>query len=250
METTQTPTKEPIQNSKSSSLCLSLKLVSAASLPAGCPPPHAHSTCQGKPCFCECLWRDNTLLAAVPKVSVMSGPWICPFSLRTCFVQVYKVPAAVILPSFQWETGSLICLNVKEITELSSLPVRLLFSCRSPFVTGWWFVLKHPHSHRPIFPGAPASFCPFPLQLLLQPLLLCRFLDSCFPGPWPRAIHISSFRSLLGLVFPFSLLLFLTILSPQAFPWTSNNAAAGKNMLTRLKNFCSDICSKGTVGMT
>lgn len=225
METTQTPTKEPTQNSKSSSLCLSLKLVSAASLPAGCPPPHAHSTCQGEPCFCECLWRDNTLLAAVPKVSVMSGPWICPSSFRTCFVQVYKVPStvsAVILPSFQWESGSLICLNVKEITELFSLPVRLLFSCRSPFVTGWWFVLKHPHSHRPIFPGAPASFCPFPLPFAAPP---AASLPPQVPGlmlPWSLTSSHPHLLFLFSAGFSFSFLL-------VAFPHHSQSTSFSLN---------------------
>lgn len=121
METTQVPPKNPRQNPKLSSSCLSPKPVLGISLPAGCALPHAHSICQGGSSFSGWLQRENTLLAGVPKESVMSGPWICPSSLRTWFTELCKVPwavSAVILLPFQWESSSLICLNMKGITGL------------------------------------------------------------------------------------------------------------------------------------
>lgn len=125
METTQVPTKKPRQKPKPSSFRLSLKPVSGVLLPAGCVLPHAHSSCQGGSSFSGCLQRENTLLSGVPKESVMSGPWICPSSLRTCFTEVCKVPwavSAVILLPFQGQPSYLICLNTKGITGLFSFP--------------------------------------------------------------------------------------------------------------------------------
>lgn len=243
METTQVPPKNPRQNPKPSSWCLSPKPVSGVSLPAGCALPHAHSSCQGGSSFSGWLQRENTLLAGVPKESVMSGPWICPSSLRTWFIEVCKVPwavSAVILLPFQWESSSLICLNMKGITGLFFF-LTSTFQFQIPFVTG--FVLKCSHSHRPVFPGAPPglfSFVLSPLQCFLQPLLL-----SMFMFPWPlTSSHPYLFFSFSSR-FSFSLLL---IAIPQAFSWTPNEEAAGKNLHVPVK-LCS-VCSEGMVEMT
>lgn len=202
METTQVPTKKPRQNPKPSSFHLSLKPVSGVLLPAGCVLPHAHSSCQGGSSFSGCLQRENTLLSGVPKESVMSGPWICPSSLRTCFTEVCKVPwavSAVILLPFQGNLATSFVSTQKESLDYS-LFLKTPFQFQIPFVTG--FVLKCSHSHGHIFPDVPAGLYSFILSL---PLALCSasYRLFFFPGLWTHASPACGLKPSLFLLFIF-----------------------------------------------
>lgn len=156
----------------------------------------------------------------------------------------WAVSAVILLP-FQWESSSLIYLNMKGIPELFffltsifSIPDSLCYRI-CPIV----FPLT-----KTCFPWCSCwslkfhfVFSPYPFQCFLQPLLLSRFMVSCFPGIWAQAILISSFSSR----FSFSLLL---VAIPQAFSWTPNEKAAMKNLHVPDK-LCS-VCSEGMVKIT
>lgn len=214
----------------------SLPHVSAVLPPAGCVPPRAHSGCQGEPSVCGCLQRDNTVLATLPKVSVMSGPWIRLSSLRTCFAEVC-ISVQHLRSCFFHFSGNLAPSFVSTWEESLgySLPPSGSLSVPDSLCNRAMFSLKaHTDPSFPVLLGVSSLILSLPFPLCSSS---CSLFPSQVPGlmlPWPLSSSYPHVLFSAGFGLTFSLLLCLFAPSPQAFSWTLNYAVAGKNLLTCL----------------